>query len=79
MGRCPRGEIGPHENAERRSICTKDPENGPFVFIGETGFEPATARPPAREIRARPVLNARVDWGLLGLSATERTGRGRPR
>jgi len=49
------------------------------VFIGETGFEPATARPPAREIRARPVLNARVDWGLLGLSATERTGRGRPR
>ena len=28
---------------------------GPFVSIGETGFEPATARPPAGAIQAYPL------------------------
>jgi hypothetical protein len=31
----------------------------PGPLIGETGFEPAAARPPAREIRCRGVLNPR--------------------
>jgi hypothetical protein len=34
----------------------------PGPLIGETGFEPATARPPAREIRCRGVLNRRFYW-----------------
>ena len=40
-------------------------------MIGETGFEPATARPPARQVWARSVDQADIDWlscGLVGLS-----------
>jgi pimeloyl-ACP methyl ester carboxylesterase len=33
---------GPSAGTKKARIC------GPFLVIGETGFEPATARPPAR-------------------------------
>ncbi len=41
------------------------------ISIGETGFEPATARPPAREMRVLRVLSPRVCWVLVCLSARE--------
>ena len=57
----PRGPFGPKHPGHRTS-----PFAGSFV-VGETGFEPATARPPASGMGCRSVDEARV----RGCSAPE--------
>jgi hypothetical protein len=42
---------------------TRDETPFPGIFlVGETGFEPATARPPARGMGSLPVEEARAHW-----------------
>jgi hypothetical protein len=43
----------------------------PFSSIGETGFEPATARPPEGITAYDPVVKPGVYWGFMGPSGSE--------
>ena len=59
----------PVADAHRRAPDQKDPHLQ-ALLIGETGFEPATARPPARAIGCRSVERP-VFIGFLRLSASQ--------
>jgi hypothetical protein len=50
---------------------SREPVNAGSLLIGETGFEPATARPPAEGFWCLWVLVARVYWVWMLLSAPE--------
>jgi hypothetical protein len=68
-------EIGPQldPNADRTS-APRAPNTAylqALPSIGETGFEPATARPPAREFRVALSGSRPCAWGLLLLSCFE--------
>src|ERR1035438_10523295 len=58
--------VAPHG---RLRILLKPVHLQVFPKIGETGFEPATARPPAGEVRLLRVLSPRVYWVPVRLSA----------
>src|SRR5436190_5125389 len=67
-------QLFPRQPARLPTHLAKAGDLQAFPLIGETGFEPATARPPARGIGCVSVARARVcwlSWVLVRLSCAQ--------
>ena len=54
----------PPQDSQDHAAASNGHGSNKDQIVGETGFEPATARPPARGMGCRSVDGARVCWGV---------------